>query len=818
MPFTALNSAKENVDTKARSMKNRICLGYFFLLNMIAMLVCDLVVSVSPLSAQSRISYNNQQVFLSGSNVAWVNFAGDIGPGYTNFDAFQVMFDSLHASGGNSMRFWLHTTGASTPQFNSSGMVVGPGVNTIEDLRTILDMAWQRRVGLLLCLWSFDMLRISNGTTVTDRAKLLLTDTAATRAYLENALLPMVNALKGHPGIIAWEVFNEAEGMSNEHGWDFNYHVPMSVIQRFVNRVTGAIHRADPRAQVTTGAWSFIAQSDIFTLGKRIDVESMTTEEKIRIERSFAARYNAQVSAEKILGRFAVGQNTNYYRDDRLIAAGGDSLGTLDFYTVHYYDWARAVLSPFHYPYSHWNLTKPLAVTEFYITTTFGVPYNELYRVLYRSGYAGAMSWQWYQNSEQQPRTKEVMRDLFLRYGRDIEITPVSGRIYNFSAFPTLIEAGDTSMVTWNTSVGSSVTLNGSPVAPQGTLAATPHSTTTYTLIAIGSIADTSTIKVSVYPTGRIIWFQAKPSVLARGETSLLRWRAVRGSRVNLNGVGVNEVDSLLITPDSTTMYLLAAEGAVRDTAIVKVEIIPPERVNRALGKKVAVSWSEENPQTSDPQLMVDGNLGTYWVSGNFDAQWIILDLGRPYRVQKISIFWGINYAKMYRIGISRDSIAWTLLRSSLNANGGTEVVDSLNASGRYLKFLFDKRAYQGGYAVRELQVFGLQENPTSVDRSAAEAPHDFALFQNYPNPFNPNTVISYQLSAVSFVTLKIYDVLGREIATLVNEVRVQGLHAVTWEAISLPSGVYFYHLQARPISGGQRGDYVETKKMILIE
>ncbi len=85
-----------------------------------------------------------------------------------------------------------------------------------------------------------------------------------------------------------------------------------------------------------------------------------------------------------------------------------------------------------------------------------------------------------------------------------------------------------------------------------------------------------------------------------------------------------------------------------------------------------------------------------------------------------------------------------------------------------------------------------------------------FALSQNFPNPFNPTTVISYQLSAVSMVTLSVFDVLGREVATLVNENRPAGVHTIRWGASSLPSGVYYYRLQA--------GESVDTKKMVLMK
>ena len=86
----------------------------------------------------------------------------------------------------------------------------------------------------------------------------------------------------------------------------------------------------------------------------------------------------------------------------------------------------------------------------------------------------------------------------------------------------------------------------------------------------------------------------------------------------------------------------------------------------------------------------------------------------------------------------------------------------------------------------------------------------DFNLSQNYPNPFNPSTKISWQSPVSSLQTLKIYDVLGNEVATLVNEFRNAGSYEVDFDASKLSSGVYFYKLQA--------GDFVQTKKMILMK
>ncbi len=96
--------------------------------------------------------------------------------------------------------------------------------------------------------------------------------------------------------------------------------------------------------------------------------------------------------------------------------------------------------------------------------------------------------------------------------------------------------------------------------------------------------------------------------------------------------------------------------------------------------------------------------------------------------------------------------------------------------------------------------------------------PHTFALLQNYPNPFNPSTVISYQLPAASYVTIKVFDVLGREVSTLVNERENPGLHSVAFNAANLSGGVYFCRLVANAIPSGQAGTYSDTKKLLLLK
>ncbi|MFZ1280774.1 MAG: T9SS type A sorting domain-containing protein [Ignavibacteriaceae bacterium] len=103
-----------------------------------------------------------------------------------------------------------------------------------------------------------------------------------------------------------------------------------------------------------------------------------------------------------------------------------------------------------------------------------------------------------------------------------------------------------------------------------------------------------------------------------------------------------------------------------------------------------------------------------------------------------------------------------------------------------------------------------MNDPATGVDNEDFDIPQTFSLLQNYPNPFNPSTNISYNIPNGSLVTLKVYDILGKEIVTLVNESKQAGSYNVQFDASNLSSGVYFYSIQA--------GDFFESRKMILMK
>lgn len=101
-------------------------------------------------------------------------------------------------------------------------------------------------------------------------------------------------------------------------------------------------------------------------------------------------------------------------------------------------------------------------------------------------------------------------------------------------------------------------------------------------------------------------------------------------------------------------------------------------------------------------------------------------------------------------------------------------------------------------------------DSPTDVESEYELIADDFVLHQNYPNPFNPVTTIRYSIPQISFVTIKVYDLLGREVAVLVNEEKSAGIYQIEFSGNELSSGIYYYSIKA--------GEHLETKKMILLK
>ncbi len=142
-------------------------------------------------------------------------------------------------------------------------------------------------------------------------------------------------------------------------------------------------------------------------------------------------------------------------------------------------------------------------------------------------------------------------------------------------------------------------------------------------------------------------------------------------------------------------------------------------------------------------------------------------------------------------LGTGNVGNAWQGYSVSMSSNATTLLEGGIaDASSTGAAWVFTAP----GTAVREIEGLGI--------------PQAFALEQNYPNPFNPSTEIRFTISGAGFVSLRVFDVLGREVATLANQTLQPGGFSATWDAAHAPSGTYFYRLQS--------GDLSETRKMVL--
>nr|B4XC07.1 RecName: Full=Mannan endo-1,4-beta-mannosidase; AltName: Full=Beta-mannanase; AltName: Full=CaMan; AltName: Full=Endo-beta-1,4-D-mannanase; Flags: Precursor [Cryptopygus antarcticus]ABV68808.1 beta-1,4-mannanase precursor [Cryptopygus antarcticus] len=315
----------------------------------------------------SNFYYGGQKVFLSGVNFAWRSYGSDFGNGQyaSNGPALKDWINKVKASGGNTARVWVHVEGQVSPAFDSHGFVTSTDSKKtlINDLSDLLDYANGQNVFLILVLFNGALQNNSN-------VQNLFWDESKLNSYINNALTPMVNALKSKPSLAAWEVLNEPEGTlqpgSDQNscydtstlaaqgaGWG-GKKFPMKQILKTINWISSAIHNADSKALVTVGSWSELTQTD-----------------------SFGYR--------------------NHYKDSCLTGAGGKSNGIINFYQMHTYShsgkWNQN--APFKVNRWAYNVNdKPLLIGEFASVCSQNEGIQNLYKYAYNNGYNGALTWQ----------------------------------------------------------------------------------------------------------------------------------------------------------------------------------------------------------------------------------------------------------------------------------------------------------------------------------------------------------------------------------------------------------------------------------------
>jgi len=150
------------------------------------------------------------------------------------------------------------------------------------------------------------------------------------------------------------------------------------------------------------------------------------------------------------------------------------------------------------------------------------------------------------------------------------------------------------------------------------------------------------------------------------------------------------------------------------------------------------------------------------------------------------------------------------VLKFSFSTGADTSVKVMNDVNNQMYSFYFNRQPTAVTFDPNNDIVLKTATLTVGINNESSATPTKFAVYQNYPNPFNPTTGIKFDVPKNTFVTLKVYDVLGKEVATLIKEEREAGSYNVDWNASFYPSGVYFYKLESKGFS--------ETKRMLMIK
>ena len=274
------------------------------------------------------------------------------------------------------------------------------------------------------------------------------------------------------------------------------------------------------------------------------------------------------------------------------------------------------------------------------------------------------------------------------------------------------------------------------------------------------------------------------------GVVLILGAKALFAQPINTNG-GFEDATPGIKTTGEVTGWALLAEGGTTAT----YEIIEGDAVEGNFSLRLEIESLGSNPwdiqAVNEPFTVAPGTEYTYsiWVRSDFDGPIASFTVGSPTFTE-----WGRANQVVMTPEWQEVTFQFTAPAGATEARAPIHFGESANAPFLPVSFYLDDLRIIS-------QTTGVEEENT--------IPFSFELSQNYPNPFNPTTSIKYSVGSDQFVSLKVYDALGKEVATLVNERKPAGAYEVTFDAAHLSSGLYSYTLKA--------GELVETKRMTLV-
>ena len=628
-------------------------------------------------------------IFASGINLAWNDFAKDVVS--LNEAFFEEALDDIAEAGGNSLRWWLHTNGLYSPEFHTDGSVIGIRQSTVDNMRKVLDMAFERGIVISMCLFSFDLLQ-DQGQNM-GVMKDFIEDPKIIQSYIDNALIPMLEEIGDHPAVMTWEIFNEAEGMSNEYGWS-SEKTSMAAIQRFVNLVAGAIQRNTTETLVSTGVWSMRAMTD---------VEGFT----------------------------------NYYSDERLIAAGGDQDGVLDFYQIHFYPVHFGnELSPFHRPASYWGLDKPIVIGEFPVRAIDGqadpqYTTAEAFQLAIRYGYAGAMPWNYTgHDGGDISDAVNAMSIISSDYEEDIKIADGTG-----NSLPAVVTSIDQA----NIVLGSTT--------------------------MVEDYVDLSTV-FNDPEDGNSLEY----SLLSNSNEALCD--------ILINGSQLSIALTEGVTGKSEIRLRATDSGGASNTVRLVVNVRDPQG-NLALFKATSASSIDNEGFVNErvPAAATDGDIDTRWSSEYSDFETIMVDFGAATRFTRVNLFWNEAFGNVYDIQVSDNRINWIKVAGETNGNGGEDEHSFDVVEARYVRMEGVSRVTALGFSLQEFEVYN-DEVVTSLENEAFAAQTALRI---YPNP--TTSIVTVQTALPSEVTF--YNLSGAKV------VQAEVLASREFDLSELPAGVF---------------------------
>ncbi len=265
------------------------------------------------------------------------------------------------------------------------------------------------------------------------------------------------------------------------------------------------------------------------------------------------------------------------------------------------------------------------------------------------------------------------------------------------------------------------------------------------------------------------------------------------------------------LPPSQPSFYFLSYVPGTSGTYVVtsnnNIGLPEPTTPGSAYTKDNGQTWTKIDNKPHGPASFSDDGWG--WSGGIGDTIYSINNTVLPVELTSFSANTIGNEIELnWQTATEKNNEGFEIYRNGKKitfVNGKGTTTEKQNYSFK------DKGLSAGIYSYRLNQIdFDGTQNIIAETSVNLVLPEQFSLKQNYPNPFNPTTTIKYQTAATGIVSLKVYDILGREVATLVNETKAPGNYEENFNAANLPSGIYIYKLQA--------GSLTESKKMILLK